>query len=138
MTGISWVSVRFRGVLRHRAESAGAAVPATIAPEELRPGDQAVVRTVFSGDSIEEFPAEIVGVLAGGRVDGQLIVARAISDRLRQLGVAQGMSGSPVYVGGRLVGALASAWPFQREPDFGVTSVNYDFAGLLVRAEAPR
>ena len=28
--------------------------------------------------------------------------------------------------------------PFQREPDFGVTSVNYDFAGLLARAEAPR
>jgi hypothetical protein len=101
----------------------GAAAPLTLAPEQLRPGDQAVVRSVFRGDSIEEFPAEIVGVLSGGRVDGQTILARATSERLRQVGVAQGMSGSPVYVNGRLIGALASSWAFSRDPLFGITPI---------------
>jgi len=102
---------------------ARAAAPLTLAPELLRPGDRAIVRTVFRGDSIEEFPAEIVGVLSGGRVDGQVILARATSERLKQLGIAQGMSGSPVYVDGKLVGALASGWFFQRDALFGVTPI---------------
>jgi hypothetical protein len=110
--------------------TAGAAAPLTLAPEQLRPGDQAIVRTVFRGDSIEEFPAEIVGVLSGGRVDGQTILARATSERLRQAGVAQGMSGSPVYVDGRLIGALASSWPYSREPLFGITPIR-EMLGLL-------
>ncbi len=101
----------------------GAAAPLTLAPDQLKPGDRAIVRSVFRGDSIEEFPAEIVGVLSGGRVDGQTIIARATSERLRQVGVAQGMSGSPVYVDGRLIGALASSWPFAREPLFGITPI---------------
>ena len=105
------------------AEAGGAAPPATLAPEQLKPGDRAVVRSVFRGDSIEEFPAEIVGVLSGGRVDGRTILARATSERLRQSGVAQGMSGSPVYVDGRLIGALSSSWPFEREPLFGITPI---------------
>jgi hypothetical protein len=100
-----------------------AAAPLTLAPEQLMPGDQAVVRSVFRGDSIEEFPAEIVGVLSGGRVDGQTIIARATSERLRRVGVAQGMSGSPVYVNGRLIGALASSWAFARDPLFGITPI---------------
>ncbi len=101
----------------------GAATPPTLAPEQLRPGDRAVVRSVFRGDSIEEFPAEIVGVLSGGRIAGQTIIARATSERLRRLGVAQGMSGSPVYVDGHLIGALASSWPFARDPLFGITPI---------------
>lgn len=105
------------------AAPGSAAAPLTLAPEQLRPGDRAVVRSVFRGDSIEEFPAEIVGVLSGGRVDGQTILARATSERLKQIGVAQGMSGSPVYVGGRLIGALASSWPFARDPLFGITPI---------------
>ncbi len=81
------------------------------------------MRTVLRGDSIEEFPAEVVGVLSGGRVEGQLIIAKATSERLRQIGVAQGMSGSPVYVRGKLVGALSSSWLFEREPLFGITPI---------------
>jgi len=102
----------------------GAAAPPTLTPEQLRPGDRAIVRSVFRGDSIEEFPAEIVGVLSGGRVDGQTIIARATSERLRLTGVAQGMSGSPVYVDGRLIGALASSWPFARDALFGITPIH--------------
>jgi hypothetical protein len=92
------------------ASAALAAPPPTLGPESLAPGTRAIVRTVFRGDSIEEFQADIVGVLSGGRTEGQTIVARAVSERLKQTGVAQGMSGSPVYVDGRLrIGPVVDA-----------------------------
>jgi len=102
-----------------------AAVPnvPTMAPGALRAGQKAVVRTVFSGDSVESFDAEIVGVVAGGGAEGDLILARATSPRVERTGVAQGMSGSPVYVDGKLIGALSSGWAFSREPIFGITPI---------------
>src|SRR5206468_4126682 len=45
------------------------------------------------------------------------------SDRVLHTGIAQGMSGSPVYVDGKLVGALSSGWSFSRDPLFGVTPI---------------
>jgi hypothetical protein len=112
------------------ASAALAAAPPILGPESLAPGTRAIVRTVFRGDSVEEFQADIVGVLSGGRTEGQTIVARAVSERLRQTGVAQGMSGSPVYVDGRLIGALSSSWPFEREPLFGITPIGEMLAVL--------
>ena len=82
-----------------------AAVP-TLSPDQLQAGQKAVVRTVFYGQKVEEFEAEIVGVLKTGEVSGDLILAKATSDRVVRTGIAQGMSGSPVYVDGKLVGAL--------------------------------
>ncbi len=87
------------------------------------PGQRAIVRTVFAGDSVETFEAEIVGVMPGGRAEGDLILARALGERVERTGVAQGMSGSPVYVDGKLIGALSSGWAFSREPIFGITPI---------------
>ncbi|MEQ1834786.1 MAG: SpoIVB peptidase S55 domain-containing protein, partial [Candidatus Eisenbacteria bacterium] len=89
------------------ALAASAVVP-TLPPSALVPGQRAIVRTVFAGDSVETFEAEIVGVMPGGRAEGDLILARALGERLERTGVAQGMSGSPVYVEGKLIGALSS------------------------------
>ena len=102
---------------------AAPAPPSFVSPESLKPGQKAVVRTVFEGERIEEFEAEIVAVLKGGRAEGDVVLARATSERLMKLGIAQGMSGSPVYVDGRLVGALSFGWPFSREPLFGITPI---------------
>ena len=104
------------------AHAAFAAVP-TLAPDQLQAGQKAVVRTVFSGQKVEEFEAEIVGVLKTGRAAGDLILAKATSERVIRTGIAQGMSGSPVYVDGKLIGALSSGWSFSREPLFGVTPI---------------
>ncbi|MBI1798116.1 MAG: hypothetical protein HYR73_00335 [Candidatus Eisenbacteria bacterium] len=95
----------------------------TLDPSGLHAGQKAEVRTVFSGHAIETFEAEILGVLSGGRAEGDLILARATSERVIRSGVAQGMSGSPVYVDGRLIGALSSGWTFSREPIFGITPI---------------
>ncbi len=114
---------------------AAAAVP-TLAVDGVRPGQKAVVRTVFEGSRIEEFEAEIVGVMKGGRAEGDMILARATSERVVRSGVAQGMSGSPVYVDGRLIGALSSGWSFSREPLFGVTPIGEMLAVLELPARA--
>jgi len=95
----------------------------TLPPSALRPGQLALVRTVFAGDSVETFEAEILGVLPGGRSEGDMILARATSPRVEQTGVAEGMSGSPVYVDGKLIGALSSGWTFSKEPVFGITPI---------------
>lgn len=95
----------------------------TSPPDQVHPGQKAVVRTVFEGSRVESFDAEIVGVLPGGRAEGDMIVARATSERVIKSGIAQGMSGSPVYVDGKLIGALSSGWSFSRDPLFGITPI---------------
>ena len=74
---------------------------------DIQPGMQGVGKTVISGDTIEEFNVEILGV-SGTQATGYNIFARLYGDLIDKTGgVAQGMSGSPVYVDGRLVGAVA-------------------------------
>jgi hypothetical protein len=105
------------------APAALASLPDTLAPESLQRGQRAVVRTVFAGTQVDSFEAEIVGVMPGGRTEGTLVLGRALTDRVIHTGVAQGMSGSPVFVNGRLVGALSSAFSFSRDPLFGITPI---------------
>jgi SpoIVB peptidase S55 len=110
----------------------GASVPtgtssvASLMPvEEIRPGMVGVGRTVFEGAELKEFKAEIIGVLRN--VQGpkrDLILARLSGADLAESGVAQGMSGSPVYIGGRLIGAVSySIGSFPKEPIAGITPI---------------
>ena len=76
--------------------------------EEIRPGMVGIGKTVFQGSELQEFKVEIIGVLrnvTGPRRD--LILARLEGGPLAETGVAQGMSGSPVYIDGRLIGAVS-------------------------------
>ena len=74
---------------------------------DLRPGMLGVGKTVIQGDTIEEFNVEILGV-QGSEATGYSVFVRLYGDLIEKTGgVAQGMSGSPVYVDGRLVGAVA-------------------------------
>jgi hypothetical protein len=97
----------------------------TFPVSELRPGMVATGRTVFQGDQLEEFKAHILGVLhnsIGPRRD--LILARLEGGPLANTGVIAGMSGSPVYIDGRLVGAVSySLGEFSKEPLAGITPI---------------
>ena len=99
----------------------------TMPLSEVRPGMRATVRTVFEGGRVEEFGAEIIGVMdsyLGPHQD--LILARLIGDRVAFTGVAAGMSGSPVYIDGRLIGALSYRMgAFMKEPIAGITPIEY-------------
>jgi SpoIVB peptidase S55 len=91
---------------------------------EVQPGLKGVGRTVFEGDKIEEFQVEVLGVLKnaiGPKHD--VILARLSGGPLERTGVIQGMSGSPVYIDGKLLGAVALSFPFSKEPVAGITPI---------------
>ena len=94
--------------------------------DDLRPGMVAIGRTVFEGERLDEFKAHILGVLRnviGPRRN--LILARLEGGPLANTGVIAGMSGSPVYIDGRLVGAVSySLGQFAKEPIAGITPFN--------------
>jgi len=94
-----------------------------VALEELRPGDRCVARTVFRGTEIEEFEIEILDVVPGHHPGGSIILGLARGEVVERTGIMQGMSGSPVYLDGRLVGAVAMSWSFSREPIAGITPI---------------
>src|SRR6266568_3679247 len=91
--------------------------------QDLKPGMQGVGKTVFSGDRIEDFQVEILGVLENIGPKQSLILARLSGGPLERTGVMQGMSGSPVYIDGKLVGAVAMAFPFSKEPIAGIRPI---------------
>src|SRR4030095_14300855 len=75
---------------------------------EIRTGMTGVGRTVFEGSELQEFKAQLLGVLHNVQAPKRdLILARLEGGPLAQTGVAQGMSGSPVYIDGRLIGAVS-------------------------------
>src|SRR5207244_7958120 len=69
----------------------------------------------------ETFDAEVLGVLKNTSPGRDLVLCRLSGLNLDKTGVIAGMSGSPVYIDGKLLGAVAYAWPFGKEPIAGVT-----------------
>src|SRR5205823_4406351 len=92
--------------------------------DELRPGMKGVARTVFSGTEPQEFNLEILGLLAGFSGPRQsTIIARLSGPNVDRTGVFAGMSGSPVFIDNKLVGAIAYSFPFAKEPICGITPI---------------
>ena len=101
------------------------AAPPYYSIDQVKPGMVATGHTVWQGDKIEEFNVHIIGVLRnviGPRRD--LILAKLEGGPLAHTGVIAGMSGSPVYIDGKLVGAVSySLGAFSKEPIAGITPI---------------
>jgi hypothetical protein len=83
-----------------------------------------VARTVFSGTETQEFGVEVLGVLPGFPGPRQsAIIAKLSGPLVDRTGVFAGMSGSPVYIDGKIVGAIAFSFPFAKEPIAGITPI---------------
>ena len=110
--------------------------------KDIRPGMIGVGRTVFTGTKLEEFKVHILGVLEnvmGPRRN--LILARLEGGPLANTGVIAGMSGSPVYIDGKMVGAVSYALgQFSKEPIAGITPIGEmtDATAVAVRPAAAR
>lgn len=91
---------------------------------EIQPGMVGEGRTVFSGDTIESFKVEIKGVLRNIGPNTNMILAELEGGPLAHTGVIAGMSGSPVYIDGKLIGAIAFAFPFAKDPIAGITPID--------------
>ena len=80
---------------------------------DVRTGMTGYAKTVVQGNTIETFPVEILGVMKNSGPSGDLVLAKFSGPLIEQTGgIAQGMSGSPVYIDGKLLGAIAYGWSF--------------------------
>jgi hypothetical protein len=89
--------------------------------EEVRAGMKGTGRTVMKGTKIENFDAVVLGVLKNTSPGRDMVLCRLSGLNLENTGVIAGMSGSPIYIDGKLLGAVAYAWAFGKEPIAGVT-----------------
>ncbi len=97
----------------------------TMTVEEVRPGMKGIALTVFEGVKPEPMDLVVLGVLrnaAGPK--GDIVLVRLVGSKPEHTGVVAGMSGSPVYINGKLLGALAfRIGQFSKEPIAGVTPI---------------
>ncbi len=93
--------------------------------EQVKPGMQGVAYTIFAGDKIEPFDVEVIGILPNLMGPKQsIILVELHGDKAEHTGVVAGMSGSPVYIDGKLMGALSLKFGvFVKEPLAGVTPI---------------
>jgi hypothetical protein len=99
------------------------AAPAIFPLKDIRAGQHGIGRTVFSGSRIEEFDVEILGVLENMSPKESIILGRLKGGPLEHTGVMQGMSGSPVYIDGKLAGAVALSFPFSKDAIAGIRPI---------------
>ena len=91
---------------------------------EVKEGMKGTARTVFRGSEPEDFSVEILGVVPGGIGPKQyMIVGRISGGGADRTAVFAGMSGSPVYVNGKLLGAISYSFPFSKEAICGITPI---------------
>ena len=79
--------------------------------------------TVFEGTRPDTFAVEVMGVLNNVMPDQDIILIKANTELLQHTMIMAGMSGSPIYINERLIGALAYSWSFEKEPIAGVTPI---------------
>jgi len=99
---------------------------------EVRPGMTAVGRTTLKGTTITEFQVEILAILEHYGPKQALIIGRCRGAGLEQTGVISGMSGSPVYIDGRLIGAVAYTFSWSKVPICGIQPIE-QMLGLAER-----
>jgi len=102
---------------------------------EVKEGMIGTGKTVFKGNGIEEFQVEILGVLHNFFPQQSMILAQLKGGNLDQTGVIAGMSGSPVFVNGKMIGAVAYSWPFAKTPIAGITPIESMLEAETVPAE---
>ena len=99
------------------------ALPDIYPLENVRPGQKGYGISVFYGFKIERFEVEVIDVMHNFLPKQSIILMKADHPVLRKTGVVGGMSGSPIYIDGKMVGALAYGWRFAKEPIIGVTPI---------------
>jgi hypothetical protein len=91
--------------------------------KDVHAGMHGIGKTVFAGDKVDDFDVEILGVLENTGPNQSLILGRLTGGPLEHTGVMQGMSGSPVYIDGKLIGAVALAFPYSKDPIAGIRPI---------------
>ena len=91
---------------------------------QVKPGMKGKGKSVFRGSVVEEFDVEILGILEHNQPKRNIILANLSGKDLETTGVLSGMSGSPVYIDGKLIGAVAFSFPYAKKPIAGITPID--------------
>jgi hypothetical protein len=107
------------------ARAVPVALPADVMPiDEVKPGMKGYGLTVFSGTQPEKFAVEVISTLHNFRPNQDLILIKTAGHpRLDAAHTVAGMSGSPIYLNGKMIGAYAYGWLFGSEAIAGVTPI---------------
>lgn len=97
--------------------------PGILSVKDLKPGMKGYGLTVFEGTKPDKFDVEIIGVLKDFQPKQELILIKTKHPRLEVAKVVAGMSGSPIYIDGKMIGAYSYGWGFGVEPVAGVTPI---------------
>ncbi len=100
-----------------------AQAPATLDVAEIRAGMKGYGRTVFQGGKIDRFEFEVLGVQKNSAPGRSRILIKGSGSLVTESGFLQGMSGSPCYIDGKLIGAFSFGFPFGKEPIGGITPI---------------
>jgi hypothetical protein len=105
---------------------------------QVKEGMRGKAKTVFRGTEPEEFDVEILGVLPNAIGPNQdLIIGKISGSQVEKTAVFAGMSGSPVFVDGKLIGAISYSFPFSKEPICGITPIE-QMIGIFSDTEKTR
>ena len=111
--------------------------PAIVPVAEVKPGMKGYGLTAFQGSKVEKFDVEVLGVIRGWSAQGAVVLVKLTAPPLEQAGVIAGMSGSPIYIGDRLLGAVAYGFYFTKIPLAGVTPAEEMFVARELDHNAP-
>jgi len=104
-------------------EPARAAPVDTMPVEDIRPGMKGYALTVFSGTDSDRFEIEVIDVVRDYLPKQDAVLFRSNDPRMVHSGIVGGMSGSPIFIDGKLVGALAYGYRFNKDPIGGITPI---------------
>ncbi|MGC8964439.1 MAG: SpoIVB peptidase S55 domain-containing protein [Brevinematia bacterium] len=90
--------------------------------EKLEKGMKGYSLTRWNNNEVKRFNIEVIGTLRNNPKSG-VVIAKINDEEISKTGVVAGMSGSPVYIDGKLAGAIAFTWNFLKEPIVGITPI---------------
>ncbi|MBN1124037.1 MAG: hypothetical protein JXA82_03455 [Sedimentisphaerales bacterium] len=93
--------------------------------DEIRPGNEGYCLTVYQDTRIEKFPLKVLSVVRNWQPGRDAILVVGTDERFIHTGTVAGCSGSPVYLDGRMAGALAAGWFGSKDPLYIVTPIEY-------------
>ena len=106
--------------------------------DEVKPGMDAYCLTDYGVAGIEKFSLKVLNVIRDFDPGRNAILVMGTDERFKHTGPVGGCSGSPVYIDGRLAGALAFGWTFSKDPLYGVTPIEEMIeVGLMDGSHAP-
>lgn len=105
------------------SEAAETESASTISLDEIRADMEAYCLTVFSGSRVERFGMKVLSVVRGYRPGQNMILVLGTDERFKDTGAIHGCSGSPVFIDGRLAGALAAGWDGSLDPLYMVRPI---------------